>query len=117
MIGYYGDCDYTLEKLLTLKPFVPDESPGNKDYRSISSVSASPNPSNGSFDVHINLKKESNLSVIVYDLLGVTQYSNRFQQVKEVNETIELSNATEGIYLIRFITDTDARDVRILIQR
>lgn len=116
MTGFYQDCGYTIEKVITLKPFEPNETPKH-DYRSITSVSVNPNPGNGNFNIQITLAKKSNLSISVYDLLGVIQYADHLDEAREINESIDLRHAAAGIYLMRMVTDTDARDVRLIIQR
>jgi hypothetical protein len=118
MTGFFGGCDYSVTKNLTLNPFDPNATPSKEvGYRAIESVTLSPNPNNGEFDLNVKLTKKYNLSIVVYDMVGVAHYGNKWQQIQELTEKISLPLASSGIYLLRVITDTDARDIRIIINK
>ncbi|HKY56296.1 MAG TPA: T9SS type A sorting domain-containing protein [Anaerolineales bacterium] len=117
MTGFFSGCDYSVEKTLALNPFDPSAPTQTEGYRPIESVDVSPNPGPGEFNLKVVLRKNYNLSVIVYDMMGVPHHENRYQLVKGVEQKINLTQASEGIYLIRVITDSDARDIRIIVQR
>lgn len=118
MTGYFAGCDYTITQTLYINPFDPkgiqEKKPG---YRSIESVIITPNPSTGEFELNITLNKKLNLSMIVYDMIGVTHYNDHWENVDAVKEKITLNNISAGVYLIRIITELDARDERIIINK
>jgi hypothetical protein len=118
MTGYFGGCDYSITKNMTVSPYDPriekEKLPG---YKPIESVSVTPNPSNGKFDLSVKLLKKYNLSVTVYDVLGNIHYANTWNSIEELKQTIVLDNVSAGVYLLRVVTESDAQDVRILINK
>lgn len=118
MTGYFGGCDYSVTKNMTVTPYDPsiedEKLPG---YKPIQSVMVTPNPSNGTFEVSVKLVKKYNLSIVVYDVLGTRHYDNTWNSIEELKQAITLNNASSGVYLLRVITESDAQDVRIMINK
>jgi hypothetical protein len=118
MTGYFGGCDYNVTKDMTVSPYDPsvekEKLPG---YKPIQSVAVSPNPSTGEFDVVIKLAKKYNLSIVVYDVLGNRHYDNTWESIEELTQHIILNDVSAGVYLLRAVTESDAQDVRILINK
>jgi hypothetical protein len=118
MTGYFGGCDYSVTKNMTVNPYDPsvekEKLPG---YKPIQSVTVTPNPSSGEFEVTVTLSKKYNLSIVVYDVLGTAHYQNSWTGVEGIKHTIILSNASSGVYLLRAVTESDAQDVRLLINK
>lgn len=118
MTGYFGGCDYSVTKNMTVSPYDPsiekEKLPG---YKPIESVSVTPNPSNGQFDLSVKLLKKYNLSVTVYDVLGNIHYANIWNSIEELKQAIVLDNVSAGVYLLRVVTESDAQDVRLLINK
>lgn len=118
MTGFFEGCKYTVTKNLTLNPYNPDDIPSKEtNTRAIKSVEVSPNPNPGEFLVTVKLNKKYNLSLVVYDLIGAIQYGNSWQQTQELSQQISLPQAAAGVYLLRVVTDTDALDVRIILNK
>lgn len=118
MTGYFGGCDYAVTKNMTVSPYDPGkESEKVPGYKPIQSLSVNPNPSTGAFEVTMKLNKAYDVSVVVYDMLGITHYSGNWQGVEEVKQPIVLNNAAAGVYLVRAITGSDAQEVRVLINK
>lgn len=118
MTGYFAGCDYSVTKNMTVSPYDPDiEKEKLPGYKPIQSVSVTPNPSTGNFELSVTLSKKYNLSVLVYDVLGNRHYENTWDGVEEVKQSIELTDVSAGVYLLRVITESDAEDVRILINK
>jgi PKD repeat protein len=116
MTGYFSGCDYSVTKELFVSPFDPNAI-SNPSVKPITSVVVTPNPSTGEFDVSILLNKKRNLSVVVYDMIGASHYTNSWENVQEVKQRITLNSVSSGIYLLRVITETDAADTRIVINK
>lgn len=118
MTGYFDGCAYTVTKNLSLDPYDPgvagEKLPG---YHPIESLVVSPNPSNGALKVAVKLNKKYNLSLVIYDVLGVKHYSKSWDNVEEMDLDIVLDKAAKGIYLIRAITESDAREAKIIIEK
>jgi hypothetical protein len=118
MTGYFGGCDYSVTKNMTVTPYDPtiedEKLPG---YKPIQSVMVTPNPSNGTFEVSVKLVKKYNLSIVVYDVLGTRHYDNTWNSIEELKQSITLNNASSGVYMLRVVTESDAQDVRIMINK
>jgi large repetitive protein len=118
MTSYFGDCAYTVTKTIFLQPFDPnrkdDKLPGVKP---IQSLSVSPNPSTGSFTVSVTLNRKRNLSLMVYATTGNIVYQNKYTDVEQVDQLITVNNAANGLYLVRAITESDAKEVKVIINR
>jgi hypothetical protein len=118
MIGYFQACDYSASHTITLRPFDPNAVPASDpSLRAIESVEVTPNPNDGAFDVTIRLNKKYRLSLTVYDVLGGIHYNKSWETVQEAAERITLQDVSAGVYLLRAVTNNDARDVRIIINK
>ena len=65
----------------------------------------------------VKLNKKYNLSLVIYDVLGVKHYSKSWDNVEEMDLDIVLDKAAKGIYLIRAITESDAKEAKIIIEK
>ncbi|HEX8547729.1 MAG TPA: T9SS type A sorting domain-containing protein [Cytophagaceae bacterium] len=118
MTGYFGGCVYTLEKEVDVKPFDPGKGePLLPGYRPIDQVQVTPNPNDGFFNLKVKLIKKQQLVAIIIDLLGNEQYKKFWDYIDEVDERIEIPEIPSGSYLIRLITDNDAREVKIIVRK
>jgi large repetitive protein len=118
MKAYFGDCGYTQRKNLELRPYDPNAKPKKANgYRTIESMDVSPNPSNGEFDLAIKLSTKSKVTVIIFDMLGVIQFSNTWEPTLEIKTKIALQNVATGIYMLRATAETDAKDARLSINK
>ncbi|NRD22253.1 T9SS type A sorting domain-containing protein [Winogradskyella litoriviva] len=59
-----------------------------------------PNPNNGEFNIGFNPKTGEAISIDVYDIRGRSIYSNVYSSVGRFEETIALSNAQSGVYML-----------------
>ncbi|MFM8911596.1 MAG: T9SS type A sorting domain-containing protein, partial [Flammeovirgaceae bacterium] len=118
MKSHFAGCAYTLRKNLDLKPYDPTAKPSKaKGYRTIETVEVSPNPSNGEFDLAIKLNTKSKVTVIIFDMLGVIQFSSTWDTTTEIKTKIALPNVAAGIYMLRATSETDAKDVRLSLSK
>lgn len=118
MTGFFAGCDYSVTKKMTLSPYdenaIKETLPG---YKPIESLTATPNPSNGDFELYIKLTKKYKLSVVIFDVLGVRHYNKNWSDLEELHERISLSDIPAGVYMLRAITESDAQDVRLVINK
>lgn len=116
--SFFSGCGYVLRKIFDLKPYDPNAKPSKaKGYRTIESMDVSPNPSNGEFDLSIKLSAKSKLTVTIFDMLGVVQFTNAWEPTTEIKTKITLPNVASGIYMLRATAETDAKDVRLSINK
>jgi hypothetical protein len=66
------------------------------------SMSLYPNPANQSSQLEVNLKQSTAYSVEIFDVLGKSTYSQRFNGGLGKNViSLPLSGLTNGVYLVR----------------
>jgi hypothetical protein len=75
-----------------------------------------PNPSSGIFTLRVGLNQSDELSVEIYDIRGKRVYKNIRNQVREFNETIDLSSVSAGVYMLRVRTSMGMTHQRIVIE-
>jgi uncharacterized protein (DUF2141 family) len=118
MTGYFGACDYAVTKVLNVNPYDPDavleQLPG---YEPIQSLEVTPNPSNGQFEVKAKLSKKYNVSLVIYDVVGGIHYRNNWESIEELNQPVALNGLASGLYLVRLVTESDAKEVRMVITK
>ncbi len=115
MTGYLGGCDYSITKLLTIKPYDPNVKKISIGIKPIELLIVSPNPNNGEFNIHIKLIKKQPIKMVIYDVLGNQKGNRSWENMLEIDEKIAFPNLSEGLYLIRVVTANDAGDIRINI--
>ena len=78
-------------------------------------ISIYPNPSSGVFNVEINSFNSSDIEISVYDLLGRPIFKNGFDHRLNFNETIDLSDAKSGVYLMTVTVGSQKTTRRIIL--
>ncbi len=118
MTSYFGNCGYTVTKVLNLRPYDPNRKPDNlPGVRPIEEFTVSPNPTTGEFSIYVRLNRQRNLSVILFDATGTVLFNQRFEEVKEVTLPGSLANAAAGLYIVRAITEAEAQEIRLIVNR
>ncbi len=82
----------------------------------ISEMKAYPNPNNGIFTVSVELNNKDNVTLEIRDLTGkliqdVTQYNTL-----SVNQSMELSGVTKGVYILSIRTSKGATHQKIVVE-
>lgn len=116
MRAFFSGCSYEIEKQLTLSPYDPlilEERQPN--YRSIIHFIASPNPSRGEVSVTVSLSRPRKLSLTLTDMLGDSKLVQSFDGAHEIQHLLDLSSLPSGVYVLRAITESDARELRIVL--
>ena len=80
-----------------------------------STFSIYPNPSKGSFNIEFK-NLSSSYSVEVFDVTGKTIYENNFDQSSNLVQTINIQNATSGVYFINIKSDNGIVTKKLVIQ-
>lgn len=118
MTGYFGGCDYSLTKTLTVSPFDPVAvAPLAANTALIRELAVTPNPNDGRFSFTVKLVRTQPLSVVVVDVLGNEYYRKSWGQATEVTENLQLERAASGFYILRAIVPTDAKETRVLLNK
>lgn len=118
MKGFFGGCDYAHSLVLTVNPYDPEVRKEAVPVNAIKKIEVSPNPSQGEFNVSVELAAKQRLSLIVSDMLGIIHYKQNRDKVSEISERIDISTtATPGVYVVQVITDTDAQEIRVVVNK
>ncbi len=118
MRANFGDCEYSLTKTITIKPYDPNTPklllPG---VRPIEVFSITPNPNTGEFSVKVGLVKSQPLIILIYNIRGDEVYRKNWEDIKEINEAIKLQDSQSGAFLVRVITENDAKELKMIVNK
>jgi hypothetical protein len=116
MKAFFSGCDYEMEKQITLSPYDSQVLQEKKpNYSSIKSFQVTPNPTTGAVEAQLVLNKRKNASITVIDMLGTLKVARSYSDLEEIIQPIDLSGFADGIYVVRAITETDAREIRVVV--
>ena len=118
MRAWFGGCDITDSKLITINPYDPNVVNNYNNLFGIDTVIVSPNPNNGNFNLKVKLYRNQRLLVKVYSVAGTVLWNKQWNYTSEVSEPVSLpANIGHGLVFIKVLTDDDVRDVEMLISK
>ena len=86
------------------------------DIKQIESLVISPNPNNGLFYIDMELSEAIDLQVQIMDIHGrLTQEYTLPSQSNNINQTIDMAEASSGAYLVRFVSIDGVRTERVVV--
>lgn len=113
MLAYYGSCETSLTRTVTVGPFAPGAASA-WNANGIDTLIVYPNPNNGTFSVNLQLEAEQTFLLQVFDANGVERYRLPPQTADEWTGSITIPNAVPGNYQLRVIAEYDS-EARIII--
>jgi hypothetical protein len=117
MTGYYNGCAYEVSKNVTIQPYDPAAT-GNLPIgvRMLGDLTVFPNPNNGNFTYKFTVAKKRKVMVTLVNVLGEVFYQKEINNRLSVEEQVSLpTTVPSGFYILRVITDIDARQATISI--
>ncbi len=75
-----------------------------------------PNPSSGMITLELSHDAAADLDIEIFSLNGKIVYRNSLKSVSNVQEQIDLSNVTRGIYMLRVRTEDEVSMRKLVIQ-
>jgi hypothetical protein len=119
MQGFFGGCDYARTLTLTISPFDAEVKAVREiPVRVIKTLKAMPNTNDGRFDLTVEMEAKQRLTVTVYDMLGVSHYRQRWDKTTGIVTPVDISaTAAAGVYVVQVITDTDVREIRLIVNK
>ena len=78
-------------------------------------ISISPNPSNGKVNIKGQLDKNEEINLRVYNLNSQLIYSQKWTS-SEINESLDLSNKLEGVYLISVVAGGKSKIEKLILK-
>ncbi|MCK4661406.1 MAG: PKD domain-containing protein [Bacteroidales bacterium] len=86
------------------------------DIESVETINVFPNPSNGFFNVELSLSKYSDITILIFDVVGNKLIIKEFENVKYLRENIDISNYPAGIYYLKVMSGNNQKVKRIVKQ-
>lgn len=117
MTGYFGSCNYSIEKLLNIAPFDPLVTGDDKNLKGIKSIRISPNPSDGQFELKIELYTKQQITLKVYDYYSRMIFNEKLPENIAFLEEFNLAETKPGTYVLWVIAENDARPVVFVISK
>lgn len=116
--GSPGDWFYITSTIMVRLNFDPNViDPLSVQENKNAFINIYPNPNNGIFNLDVELKKQSNLSINFQNILGQNVFSKLYHQTSNIKEDIDLSNLEKGIYhVIISNKNTTLETQKIIIQ-
>ena len=81
---------------------------------SIIKATLSPNPFVGQLQISLDLSGRSDARVLVYDLSGQLVKEKTWNQVSNIHETMDLENLHAGMYLVKIVTESENKTLRLI---
>jgi hypothetical protein len=117
MTGYFGTCEYSLEKLINIAPFDPLVIPKDNFLKGIEEVQISPNPNSGKFKVKIKLYTKQQIQIKVLDYYSKIHYSARYPETIELEQDLNIQGALPGTFVLWVTTDNDYKALLFIISQ
>jgi len=73
-----------------------------------------PNPNNGTFNIQFNSDSSNEIKVGVHDIRGREIFNQSYQNTGVFSQSLQLSNAQSGIYLVT-VQDGDKKEVKKIV--
>jgi hypothetical protein len=87
------------------------------EINKLDGVSINPNPSIGEFNVSFDASSTKNVAIKVLNLQGMEIYAKSFVNTNNVfNTTVELNNASNGVYFVQVVTDMGTHIEKVVIK-
>ncbi len=80
------------------------------------SLELMPNPTNGEFVLHTDFTKSTDGTIRITNALGQIVSESQFFAISELNQTIDLSNQPNGIYLVSVVSGDGIAQKRVVKQ-
>lgn len=90
---------------------------GIAEFTKGNEIIVSPNPNNGTFIINYTSEKSEKVSVTLMDMLGHKVYSNELKSTIG-NNTLEINtnNLNSGIYMLQWLTDSNRKTEKLIIE-
>ncbi len=79
-------------------------------------VNVFPNPSDGKYELKIDLQKRNDLIITVFNMSGQLVYFNKEKNVKNITKNIDISHLTKGIYNLEVIAGGKVINKKLVIK-
>jgi hypothetical protein len=115
--AFLGNCSDITENKIVVSPrpkSVSLNSSNKKKIKFIKSAKIYPNPNNGIFNLDITLYQKNDVSVDVYDFLGIKIQRKQGKNQSNYSFNFNLNNLNQGIYFIKIETNNVTKDIKFI---
>lgn len=74
-----------------------------------------PNPSNGRFDLKLNMDKPQEVSLRIFNTIGQSIYQKELGFIQQVNESISLPTSEQGLYILEISDGVSQHYTKLII--
>ncbi len=67
--------------------------------------------------VKVGLIKSQALIILIYNMKGDEVYRKNWEDIKEINEAIKLQDLQSGAFLVRIVTENDAKELKMIVNK
>ena len=114
--GDPGDWYYTTNTPMIRLNFDPNaQAPVSIDESESVRFNIYPNPNNGVFSLQINDVENKDLNLNVYNVIGQVVYSEKIENVSNLNKEINLSHLEKGIYNLSVFNNKGLKNTKKII--
>jgi hypothetical protein len=85
------------------------------DY--ITNLSIYPNPTNGNTVIDLELSQNADIAVSIYTITGILVQDFGKENTSKATHTIDVSNYSAGMYLVRFVVDNQVVTKKLLVTK
>lgn len=93
---------------ITLESVVATDHP----VSAIAAIRLAPNPNDGQSLLRVELKKQEDIGVFVFDTRGSLLQQHLYRHVREVSHPVDIAEYPNGVYFIRILAGREVRTVR-----
>ncbi len=114
MKGYYGACNVDITKTVYAIDY-DSTFATSSNANGIKSMQLYPNPNTGNFNIEIEFFKKQQAAITIQDVSGNGYFFSQYGEVDEINEYISLTNAINGTYILKIVSEFDSRYITFII--
>jgi hypothetical protein len=90
---------------------------GTKDLKSFENINIYPNPCDGQLTINFSMADAQNVKIDLVSLQGSVIYTENIDSFKGTyNKTIDLTNVSKGVYMLRMTSDKGICNKKIILQ-
>ena len=115
--GTHTQPNYKISAQLIVASSTPVVITGVDAMESSNRIKIYPNPNNGMVNLQVDLKKEENINIAVYDMSGRQVHTQQYQNVLTTTKAMDLTALPKGLYMVVANTPTHQIQQKIVIEK
>lgn len=114
--AFYGNCMTSSTKIIKIMPWDSAYATLSNGY-GIKTLNLYPNPNNGQFTVQIEFYKKQNASIQIWDSQPQKHFQQNFLNTDVINLPVNVSQLTNGTYVLRVIGEYASKHFYFVISQ